>query len=300
MSSSVSLLAPMLPPLWRGITRGADGGAAERGVFSRRPPLARPLPLRVTGASVVVRLHREFLLHKPSANLWAVEVSGRDESLLACCGPFTARAAAVVALDELAYGRGPTLEWLRGRRAEFERYDARGAAHRRVEAPSTDPVSAEAVDVLLTKARRLARAEAGTVYIRGQGGLRFAAAHNEALERRHGWAEARRRLTAGSLPLDERSIARYVLLTHRPVNLPDAYDVRVDEQPYVFNPAWDLMNDYRTRSMLSLPIRDGRGDVVGVLQLINARDEAGALAPFSAAAEDAVGVLLVGWSQRLG
>ena len=244
------------------------------------------------------RLRREFWLHKPSANLWAVEVSGRDESLLACCGPFTARAAAVVALDELAYGRGPTLEWLRGRRAEFERYDARGAAHRRVEAPSTDPVSAEAVDVLLTKARRLARAEAGTVYIRGRGGLRFAAAHNEALERRHGWAEARRRLTGGSLPLDERSIASYVLLTHRPVNLPDAY-APVGEHPYVFNPAWDLKNDYRTRSVLSLPIRDARGDVVGVLQLINARDATGALVAFSPVLEVEVALLLVGWAQRL-
>jgi len=248
------------------------------------------------------RLRRELWRHKHSANLWAVEVSARDESLLACSGPFTPRVAQVVALDELAYGRGPTLEWLRGRRAEFERYDASAetGSGREIDVPRAGAVSEEAVDALLTEARRLTRAEAGTVYLREPAGLRFVAAHNEALERRHGWAEARRRLTDGSLPLDERSIASYVLLTHRPVNMPDAYDVRVDEQPYVFNPAWDLMNDYRTRAMLSLPIRDGRGDVVGVLQLINARDEAGALAPFSAAAEDAVGVLLVGWSQRLG
>jgi hypothetical protein len=252
----------------------------------------------VTGAFVVDRLRREFWLHKPSANLWAVEVSGRDESLLACCGPFTARAAQVVALDDLAYGRGPTLEWLRGQRAEFERYDARGDAGRRVEAPSAGALSAESVDALLTRARRLTRAEAGTVYIREPDGLRFAAAHNDALERRHGWAEARRRLTAGSLPLDERSIASYVLLTHRPVNLPDAY-APAGEHPYVFNPAWDLKNDYRTRSVLTLPIRDARGTVVGVLQLINARDEAGALVAFAPAREVAVALLLVDWAQRL-
>src|SRR5437763_17156760 len=84
-------------------------------------------------------------------------------------------------------------------------------------------VSAEAVDTRLAEARRLTRAEAGTVYIREPAGLRFAAAHNEALERRHGWAEARRRLTMGSLPLAERSIASYVLLMHRAVNVPDAY-----------------------------------------------------------------------------
>jgi hypothetical protein len=249
----------------------------------------------------VDQLRREFWLHKPSANLWAVEVSGRDESLLACCGPFTPRAARVVPLDDLAYGRGPTLEWLRGQRAEFERHDTRAdaGAGRRVGAPRAGAVSGEAVDALLTEARRLTRAEAGTVYVREPAGLRFAAAHNEALERRHGWAEARRRLTAGSLPLDERSIASYVLLTHSPVNMPDAYAADGDH-PYVFNPAWDLKNDYRTRSVLTLPIRAARGDVVGVLQLINARDDAGGLVPFSPSLQDAAAILLVSWAQRLG
>src|SRR2546422_5178627 len=134
--------------------------------------MARPLPVFPAGAAVMDRLRRELWRHKHSANLWAVEVSARDESLLACSGPFTPRVAQVVALDELAYGRGPTLEWLRGRRAEFERYDARGAAHRRVEAPSTDPVSAGAVDGLLPKARRAGPAGGGAPCIPRGGGPR--------------------------------------------------------------------------------------------------------------------------------
>ena len=245
-------------------------------------------------------LRREFWLHKPSAHLWAVELSGHDESLLACCGPFSPRTAAVVALDELAYARGATLQWLRRRRADFELYDCRnGGAGRRVEPLRVGAVSAEAADALLTEARRLTRAEAGTVYTREPGGLRFAAAHNEALERRHGWPEVRRRLTAGSLPLDERSIASYVLCTHCPVNMPDAYAPATD-QPYVFNSTWDLRNDYRTRSVLALPLRDARGDVVGVVQLINARDDTSRTVPFSPAMQDAVALLIVGWAQRLG
>ena len=244
-------------------------------------------------------LRREFWQHKTSAHVWAVEVSGRDESLLACCGPFTPRTARVLALDELAYGRGATLEWLRGHRAEFERYDdrANGDARPRVEQPRPGALTAEAADTLLTEARRLTRAEAGTVYVREKNGLRFAVARNEVLERRHGWAEARRRLTAESLSLYERSIASFVLLTHAAVNIPDAYALPPD-QPYLFNPAWDARNDYRTQSMLSLPLRDARGDVVGVVQLINARDVAGAIVAFSPALQDAVGVLLVGWAQR--
>jgi GAF domain len=267
--------------------------------FFRAVGVARPLPLSLAGSVRVDDLRREFWMHKTSAHLWAVEVSARDESLFACCGPFTARAARVVALDQLAYGRGPTLDWLRGHRAEFERYDARDESCRRVEAPRPDAISAEAVDALLTEAGRLSRAEAGTVYIREPLGLRFAAAHNEQLERRHGWAEARRRLTAGSLPLAERSIASYVLLTHQAVNVVDAYAPSPD-LPYVFNPAWDVKNDYRTQSVLALPLRDTRGDVVGVLQLINARDATGRRVSFSTALQEEIAVLLVAWAQRMG
>jgi hypothetical protein len=248
----------------------------------------------------VDELRREFWRHRTSAHVWAVEVSGRDESLLACCGPFTPRTARVIALDQLAYGRGPTLEWLRGHRTEFERYDGNGDgdATRRVQQPRAGTLSGEVADALLTETRRLTHAEAGTVYVRTKAGLRFAAAHNEMLERRHGWAEARRRLTAESLSLYERSIASYVLLTHATVNIPDAYALTGDE-PYMFNPAWDLKNEYRTRSMLSLPLRDARGDVVGVVQLINARAEAGRIVAFSAELEAQVGVHVVAWAQRL-
>jgi hypothetical protein len=70
--------------------------------------------------------------------------------------------------------------------------------------------------------------------------------------------------------------------------------------PYVFNPQWDRLNDYVTRSVLALPIRDARGTIFGVLQLINARDDAGARVPFEDEAEGAVAQLLVGWAQRLG
>ncbi len=245
------------------------------------------------------QLRREFWRHASSQNLWAVEVSARDGSVLACCGPFTPRAAGVVALDDLAYDRGATLDWLRAHRGEFERYDGADDVLRPVPSPRAGAVSDEALDTLLGEARRLTRAEAGTAFLREAARLRFAAAHNEALERRHGWVDARRRLTSASLPLDERSLASYVLLTHTTVSMPNAYEIPVD-LPYVFNPDWDRRNDYWTRSVLALPIRNVRGDVIGVLQLINARDPAGTVVPFDRAAAEAVARLLVEWAQRLG
>src|SRR2546422_6415759 len=172
--------------------------------------MARPLPVFPAGAAVMDRLRRELWRHKRAATLWAVEVSARDESLLACSGPFTPRVAQVVALDELAYGRGPTLEWLRGRRAEFERYDASAdtGSGRGIDVPRAGAVSEEAVDALLTEARRLTRAEAGTVYLREPAGPPVLAAPNQAPQRRHRRAGARRRLTHRSLPLDEPSNPR--------------------------------------------------------------------------------------------
>src|SRR2546426_2507801 len=119
MSASVWLVAPMLPPLARNHPLPSpQRRRSERFCWPRT--MARPLPVFPAGASVMDRLRRELWRHKHTANLWAVEVSARDESLLACSGPFTPRVAQVLALDELAYGRGPTLEWLRGRRARSE------------------------------------------------------------------------------------------------------------------------------------------------------------------------------------
>ena len=43
------------------------------------------------------------------------------------------------------------------------------------------------------------------------------------------------------------------------------------DRPYHFNPRFDEETGYRTRSMLTLPMKNGRGEVIGVLQLINCK-----------------------------
>jgi GAF domain-containing protein len=133
---------------------------------------------------------------------------------------------------------------------------------------------------LLATARRLTRAEAGTVYVRRGQVLEFAAVQNDVLARQIGEEEVRRRIGARPLPLGENSIASYVMLTRTTVNLRDAYEIPVD-RPYTLFREVDRNADYRTRSMLALPLRDARGKVFGVLQLINALDGRGAVRPFS-------------------
>jgi putative methionine-R-sulfoxide reductase with GAF domain len=65
------------------------------------------------------------------------------------------------------------------------------------------------------------------------------------------------------LPLD-KGIAGQVARTGEIMNIPDAYEV-----PDLFDPSQDLESGYRTMSILTLPLKERNGSVLGVLQAIN-------------------------------
>ncbi len=69
--------------------------------------------------------------------------------------------------------------------------------------------------------------------------------------------------------LDKSSLAGYVGVTAKVLNLPDAYKIPSGRE-YKFNRSFDEKNNYRTKSMLIVPMKDASGNVVGVIQLINA------------------------------
>ncbi|HMG56088.1 MAG TPA: GAF domain-containing protein [Kofleriaceae bacterium] len=70
-------------------------------------------------------------------------------------------------------------------------------------------------------------------------------------------------------------IAGWVAQTGEIVNIPDAY---ADQR---FQPAVDLKSGYRTRSILSVPMRGAPGSLAGVLQVLNKQD-----GPFTHADEE--------------
>jgi hypothetical protein len=229
----------------------------------------------------------------PSGKLWAFELTGDD--IVAHAGPFAARLPDAVNVDDLAYDADrATLEWARQHRAEFRTASAVGAGGAPAET-ARPPLSDAPLAALLADAREKTGAEAGTVFVREGTTLRFAASYNDVLATRLGHDAAQQQLTSYGLPLTERSIASYVLLTHTPVNIADAYDIATGA-PYTFNPQWDRRNAYRTRSILALPLRDADGHVFGVLQLIN---PPGGFA-FDEPLVRQAGVLLADWAPRLG
>ena len=73
-----------------------------------------------------------------------------------------------------------------------------------------------------------------------------------------------------TIEISDRSIAGYVASTGEIVNIEDAYHLPPDV-PYMVNRRFDDDSGYRTKSILAVPMRNQKDEVVGVLQLINAK-----------------------------
>lgn len=92
--------------------------------------------------------------------------------------------------------------------------------------------------------------------------------------------------------MDNTSIAGYVATTGNQLNIPDVYQLD-EKQPYVFNRSYDDMTGYRTTSQLVLPLTSMRGETVGVLQLINAKDRDGVVTSFDSNDESGISYFAV-------
>lgn len=143
----------------------------------------------------------------------------------------------------------------------------------------------ELLDLILTESREFTNCEAGSLYVREGQQLRFALSQNEVLEKRAREKAKKEGVTAVKtfsgfyLSLDKSSLAGFVGVTGKVLNIEDAYKIPKTKE-YKFNSSFDEKNNYRTKSMLIVPLKDTSGNVVGVLQLINAR-KGKQVAPFS-------------------
>ncbi len=76
-----------------------------------------------------------------------------------------------------------------------------------------------------------------------------------------------------TIELNERSIAGSVALHGTHLNIPNVY--KMDPNlPYGFNNSFDQNTGYRSRSMLTMPMKNPQGEVIGILQLINKKTHA--------------------------
>jgi HD-GYP domain-containing protein (c-di-GMP phosphodiesterase class II) len=123
--------------------------------------------------------------------------------------------------------------------------------------------------LILRKSCEITDSDAGSLYLveeneNGVKQLRFKITQNNSIPL--SFREA-------VLPLDNASVAGYVALTGEEVHLADVYQIP-PTFPFGFNRKFDDEGGYRCKSMLAVPMNDPRGDIIGVVQLINCKRDA--------------------------
>lgn len=155
------------------------------------------------------------------------------------------------------------------------------------------------VDVLLEmivdESRRLTRADGGTLYIVRDDAhfLDWKILQNDTLDTRMGGANGIPIEKSGLPPvplivdgqINLKHVSAYVANTGETVNIPDVYEA--EGYDFAGTRRYDDATGYRSQSMLVTPLRNHDGDIIGVLQLLNAKDALGERwVPFSGAYEN--------------
>jgi HD-GYP domain-containing protein (c-di-GMP phosphodiesterase class II) len=132
---------------------------------------------------------------------------------------------------------------------------------------------------ILTNVRKFFNADAGSIYLKDGGELKFSYTQNATLQNR--LAPGKKLIyNTFSMPANNMSIAGYVAKNCKSLNIPDVYQIG-STVPYAFDSNFDRISDYKTCSMLTVPMTNQHGDVLGVMQIINAQDDDGSIIPFS-------------------
>ena len=144
------------------------------------------------------------------------------------------------------------------------------------------------VDVLLeqilSEARTITNADAGSIYVVEGDELVIKYAQNETQQKKLLPGEKLPYLSNQHYKITEQSIAGYCAKHKRLVNIEDCYNIPAG-LPYSFFRKNDEETGYKSKSILSIPLKVPSGKLRGVLQLINAQDAKGNIIPFDSDAE---------------
>ena len=123
------------------------------------------------------------------------------------------------------------------------------------------------LEMIVDSARNFTNADAGTLYIVEENTLRFKIVQNDSLKIRMGGKDGEP-IPFAPVELNQSNVSAYVALNGVSVNIPDVYNT--DLFDFTGPKKFDQSTGYRSQSMLVVPMRDHYGDVIGVLQLLNA------------------------------
>ena len=132
---------------------------------------------------------------------------------------------------------------------------------------------------VLFRARQWVNADAGSIYINDGEKLNFVYTQNDTLQSQLSEGE-KLIFSTFSIPINDKSIAGYVALTGQALNLPDVYNLPADVS-YHFSSQFDQASGYKTTSVLTIPLKTSKGNILGILQIINAQDEKERVVPYT-------------------
>ena len=141
---------------------------------------------------------------------------------------------------------------------------------------------------ILLEAKDLTNADGGTLYVRTeQDGLKFEIMRTDSLNIAMGGTTGKG-ITFPPLRMHDpetgepnlKNVASHAALTGKTINIADAYES--EEFDFSGTKKFDEGTGYRSKSFLTVPLQNSQGDVIAVLQLLNAQDrDSGDIIPFS-------------------
>ena len=148
---------------------------------------------------------------------------------------------------------------------------------------------------ILLEAKELANADGGTLYLRTDTDtLKFEIMRTDSLGIALGGTTGKpitfpplRLYDEQTKEANHKNVATHVALTGQSIAILDAYET--DEFDFSGTRKFDRGTGYRSKSFLTVPLKNHLGEVIGVIQLLNARERAsGEVVPFSAAVQPLV------------
>lgn len=109
------------------------------------------------------------------------------------------------------------------------------------------------LEMIVTEARNITNADAGTLYLKEEDGLYFKVIQNQSLNIFQG-SNAQGGINLPPVPLDPKNVSGFVALTGKSVNIEDVYQEK--EFDFTGPRNYDKLTGYRTRSMLVIPIQN--------------------------------------------
>ena len=152
---------------------------------------------------------------------------------------------------------------------------------------SVEPNNNRLLEVILLGAKELTNADGGTLYtVMEDASLKFEIMHTDSLGVAMGGTTGKK-IPFAALPVyledgspNTNMVAAYSVINAKTVNIPDAY--LTEGFDFSGTRKFDEKTGYRSKSFLTVPMKNHDDEIIGVLQLINAIDPLSkAIIPFS-------------------